>query len=37
MESNGTYKMRIQLKADTEANWRAHPIVPLANEIITRD
>ena len=34
MESNGTYKMRIQLKADTEANWRAHPIVPLANEII---
>lgn len=34
MENNGTYKIRIQLKADTEANWRAHPIVPLANEII---
>ena len=34
MPSNATYEARLQLKADTEANWIAHPIVPLANELI---
>ena len=30
----GTFDTRIQLKSDTEANWIAHPIVPLLGEII---
>lgn len=34
MTNDGTFRMRIQLKADSEANWIAHPIVPLANELI---
>lgn len=34
MTNDGTLRMRIQLKADTETNWIAHPIVPLANELI---
>ena len=32
--ANNTIKTRIQLKSDTEANWIAHPIVPLAGELI---
>lgn len=32
--SNNTIKTRIQLKSDTEANWIAHPITPLAGELI---
>lgn len=30
----GTFETRIQLKSDTEANWTAHPIVPLLGEMI---
>lgn len=30
----GTFDTRIQLKSDTEANWIAHPIVPLSGEMI---
>ena len=30
----GTFNTRIQLKSDTEANWIAHPIVPLSGEMI---
>lgn len=30
----GSFDTRIQLKSDTEANWIAHPIVPLLGEII---
>ena len=30
----GTFNTRIQLKSDTEANWSAHPIVPLSGEMI---
>lgn len=32
--ANNTIDTRIQLKHDTEANWLAHPIVPLLGEII---
>lgn len=32
--ANNTIKTRIQLKSDTEVNWNAHPIVPLAGELI---
>ena len=32
--ANNTIKTRIQLKSDTEANWIAHPIIPLAGELI---
>ena len=32
--ANNTYDVRIQLKNDIEANWIAHPIVPLAGEVI---
>lgn len=30
----GSFDVRIQLKSDTEANWLAHPIVPLLGEMI---
>ena len=32
--ANKTLETRIQLKSDTEANWIAHPLVPLAGELI---
>ena len=32
--SNNTITTRIQLKSDTEANWIANPIIPLAGEMI---
>ena len=32
--SLGSFETRIQLKSDTEANWIAHPIVPLLGELI---
>ena len=32
--SLGSFNTRIQLKSDTEANWNAHPIVPLLGEMI---
>lgn len=34
MTNENTYKVRVQLKSDTEANWLLHPIVPLNGEII---
>ena len=34
MPATNTFKSRIQLKMDTEANWNTHPIVPLAGELI---
>lgn len=34
MTNGNTYKVRIQLKSDTEANWLAHPITPLNGEVI---
>lgn len=32
--ANNTINTRIQLKHDTEANWLAHPIIPLVGEVI---
>lgn len=32
--ANNTINTRIQLKHDTEANWIAHPIIPLMGEIV---
>lgn len=32
--ANNTIKTRVQLKSDTETNWIAHPIIPLAGEMI---
>lgn len=34
MTSNNTIKTRIKLKSDTEKNWSANPIIPLAGELI---
>lgn len=34
MPATNTLTSRIRLKADTEANWIAHPIIPLAGELI---
>lgn len=34
MPATNTLTSRIRLKADTEANWTAHPIIPLAGELI---
>lgn len=32
--ANNTYQTRVKLKTDTEANWNAHPIIPLLGEAI---
>lgn len=34
MPATNTLTSRIRLKADIEANWIAHPIIPLAGELI---
>ena len=34
MPATKTFEGRIRLKADTEANWNAHPITPLSGELI---
>lgn len=34
MPATNTFEGRIRLKTDTEANWNAHPIVPLLGELI---
>lgn len=34
MPATNTFDARIRLKADTEANWIAHPIIPLLGELI---
>lgn len=34
MTNSNTFRGRIQLKSDTEANWNDHPIVPLSGELI---
>ena len=34
MTNSNTFRGRIQLKSDSEANWNAHPIVPLLGELI---
>ena len=34
MPATNTFNSRIRLKTDTEANWLAHPIVPLSGELI---